>query len=170
MLPDQAFRPIYNVRAYSIDYIINHLNDVGAFGLPYPGANELEAVETSVTTLVYLPSHYVPFMLNPSGYSLRQLWEILYPAVVDADDLDACAALLKWMRVVTMSVVQNNLPGPTGAAVELHVPLADENLIAHFFYDYSALYFRDYTIRKNLWSGPLLKWQLPLRITPTKPT
>jgi hypothetical protein len=56
---------------------------------------------------------------------------MLYPAVVDADDLDACGALIKWMRVVSVSVVQNNLPGPTGAMVDLQVPLVDENLIAH---------------------------------------
>jgi hypothetical protein len=70
-------------------------------------------------------------MLNPSGYNVRQMWETLYPAMADAEDLEHCDALIKWMRVVTSSVLQNNLPGPTAATVELNVPLADELLIAH---------------------------------------
>jgi hypothetical protein len=131
ILPEQAFRPIYNVRARTTDYIINHLNDLGAYGLPYPDANDQDTIETSVRAMIYLPARYVPLVLNPSGYNLRQLWETLYPAMVDADDLEACSPLIKWMRVVSTSMIQNNLPGPTSATVELQVPLADEDLIIH---------------------------------------
>jgi hypothetical protein len=81
--------------------------------------------------MVNLLVHYVLLLLSPSGYSLWQVWEILYPAIVNANNLEPYNALLKWLRAVSMSVINNNLPGPTGAVVELQAPLADENLIRH---------------------------------------
>jgi hypothetical protein len=71
ILPAEACWPIYNVRAYSTEYVLNHLNDFGPFGLPYPGVNEAESAETTVRSMIYLPARYVPHMLNPSGYNLR---------------------------------------------------------------------------------------------------
>jgi hypothetical protein len=83
---------------------------------------------------MYLPPKYVPFMLNPAGYTLRQMWDNLYPAIIENQDEVPCGALLKWMRVVTMgSPLPGNVVdfGPSTAVLTLQVPLADQDLLAH---------------------------------------
>jgi hypothetical protein len=83
---------------------------------------------------MYLPPKYVHLMLNPSGYTLQKMWEILYPAIVANNDEAQCVALLKWMRVVTMgSPLSGNVVdfGPTAAVFTLQVPLAEQDLLAH---------------------------------------
>jgi hypothetical protein len=122
ILPENTFWTVHNIRARSIDYIMTHLEDFGAYGLPYPTANEPEANPVTTKTIMYLPAKYVPLILNSTGYTLRQLWEILYPAIVDANDLGPCDTLLKWMRVASMSVTQNQIQGPTALAQDLQVP------------------------------------------------
>jgi hypothetical protein len=131
ILPATAFRTVHNVRASNTDYIVAHLEDCGAFGLPQLQANDPESNLVTTRNLMYLLAKYVPLLLNATGYTIRQLWEILYPAIVDANVLVAVDTLLKWMRVVTTSINQNQVPGPTTAVQELQVPLADENLISH---------------------------------------
>ncbi len=60
------------------------------------------------------------------------MWEILYPAIVDADDLVHCATLIKWLRVASTSTrLANNGTGPSAVLLELQAPLVDQALIAH---------------------------------------
>jgi hypothetical protein len=96
-IPDTAFCVIANVRSHSTDYIVTHLDQLGAYGLPAPALNAADASAVSTRTIMYLPAKYASLMLNTSGYTIRQAWEILYPAVVNANELVICAPLLKWL-------------------------------------------------------------------------
>jgi len=61
------------VRAKSTDYIVTHLDEVADAGLP-PIPNEQEdATVVSTRRITYLPARYVPFLLDPAGYTLRQV-------------------------------------------------------------------------------------------------
>jgi hypothetical protein len=133
-LPANAFRTVNNVRAKTCEYIISHLDEIEQAGLEPVLADEPTSNRISTRQIMYLPPRYVQLMLNPSGYSLRQMWDILYPAILANQDEIPCGALLKWMRAVTMGTpVQGNIVefGPTTAALNLSVPLADQDLLAH---------------------------------------
>jgi hypothetical protein len=73
-------------------------------------------------------------MLDPLGYTLRQAWEVLYQAIVDANDLANCQTLINWLRVaVTGTTIARNVQdwGPTALVLDLTAPLADAVLIQH---------------------------------------
>ncbi len=134
MLPDNCFRAAPILRAKTADYIVTHLEELEAHGLPAALVDDLEAPQVRTRAMMYLPAKYAALLLNPTGYSLRQVWEILYTAIVDNNDLAACGALIKWLRCATMgsTVVNNaNAVGPSSLAIELEVPLADADLINH---------------------------------------
>jgi hypothetical protein len=133
-LPANVFRTVNNVRAKTCEYIINHLDELERAGLEPVLAEEPTANRISTRQIMYLPPRYVQLMLNPSGYTLRQMWDTLYPAIIENQDEIPCGTLLKWMRVVTMgSPMPGNVVdfGPTTAALPLQVPLADQDLLAH---------------------------------------
>ena len=121
-----------NIRSKSSDYIVTHLDLIGNKGLPAVLAYEPDAELVSTRRVMYLPARYVPLFLNPAGYTLRQSWDLLYPAIVTNNDLVVCSSLLKWLRVITMGTIVPNNPndiGPTTAVVDLVPPLADQDLI-----------------------------------------
>jgi len=75
-------------------------------------------------------------MLDPAGYTLGQTWNILYQAIVDADDLQTCQALVNWLRVASTSTMTQvpglrNVVGPSTLNVTLNAPIADGVLINH---------------------------------------
>ena len=132
--PNTSFSTVLNVRAKTSDYILNNLATIGNKGFRAILLDEPEAEMVSTRKIMYLPARYVPLFLNPSGYTLRQAWELLLPALVTHNDLAACASLIKWLRVVSMgTVVQNNanVIGPSTATIDLQSPLADQQLISH---------------------------------------
>jgi hypothetical protein len=135
-LPDTLFRTIANVPSHSTDYIVTNLDLIGVYGLPAPAPNAPDATAVTTRVAMYLPAKYVPLLLSPSGYTIHQAWEILYPAIVNANDLINCAVLLKWLRAITTGTIVpngnngNNL-GPTSAIMNLTVPLIDEDLVQH---------------------------------------
>jgi len=134
-LPLDAFCVTNNVRAKTADYVVTHLNEVTDAGLPPIAINQEDATVFSTRRIMYLPPRYVPLLLSPSGYSLRETWEILYPALVNVSDLVHCTPLLKWLRAVTMgtTVVVNNVPtlSPTALCIPLNIPIADQYLVNH---------------------------------------
>jgi hypothetical protein len=93
--PNTSFNPVMNMRSKTSDYIVTHLDAIGDKGLPPATAKEPEAELVSTRRVIYLPARYVPLFLNPAGYTLRQTWELLYPALVTNNDLARCGALLK---------------------------------------------------------------------------
>jgi hypothetical protein len=132
--PSTAFRTIMNTRAKTSDYIATHLDEIGAQGLPANQANELDTTPVNTRQFMYLPARYVPLLLDPAGYTLRRTWEILYPAIIDATDLQACQPLVNWLHVATTGtpVAGNaNDIGPSRVAIDLVAPLADSSPLLH---------------------------------------
>jgi hypothetical protein len=132
-LPALAFCIVPRVVAQSTDYIVTHLDLLGATGLPPAGANDEGVTNITTRYCTYLPARYAALLLNPSGYTLKQPWEILYPAILDANDLMACDPVLKWLRIVSMGSppLLNQVPSLTSAVVTLTAPVADQALLNH---------------------------------------
>ncbi len=133
-LPDTLFRAINNTRVKTSDYMVTHLDELTAYGFPAcQDANNADSTLVTTRQAMYLPPRYVPLLLNASGYTIRQVWDVLYPALVNVNDLENCAALLKWLRVASTSTLpQPGTPGPSTIIMEeLVVPLADDALITH---------------------------------------
>jgi hypothetical protein len=70
-----------NVRARTSDYIVMNLDEIGDHGLLPLDVDEPNSNIISTRKMMYLPLRYASLFLNPSGYTLRQSWEILYPAL-----------------------------------------------------------------------------------------
>jgi hypothetical protein len=70
-LPDNAFRVVAHVRAKSYDYIVQHLEDLGAYGLDPVIAAEPDSTFINTRAMMHLPPHYASLLLNPSGYTLQ---------------------------------------------------------------------------------------------------
>jgi hypothetical protein len=131
ILPDTSFRLVANVRSKTADFIVTNLDQCGAYGFPPALIDDQDTTVVSSRHMMYLPARYASLFLSPLGYSLRKVWEGLYPAIVNVNDLQPCHALINWLRVVSMGTQSRNMAGPTTAIVELQAPLADENLINH---------------------------------------
>jgi hypothetical protein len=132
--PGTAFHAIMNSRCKTSDYIVTHLDEIGARGLPPSQANDPESTLVSTRQFMYLPAKYVPLMLSPSGYTLRQAWDLLYPVLVDTNALADCQPLVTWLRASTTgTTVPNNANkvGPSRLTVDLQPPLADTALLLH---------------------------------------
>jgi hypothetical protein len=130
--PANAFEPV-NTRVRTQDYMLQHLEDLTdanpLFLHEPPGAANTE--ELMVRHVSYLPAVYVPLLLSAGGYTVRQVWERLYPALQQRQDLEACAPLLRWLQVA--STVAGPLYAQGGNESSLALPLvappADEILL-----------------------------------------
>ncbi len=100
-LPDNAFRAFINVRVKTTDYMVTHLDELTDMGFPVVQGNDPESEVISTRQMMYLPARYVPLLLDSAGYSIRDVWEILYPALVNDGNLASCATLVKWLRVAS---------------------------------------------------------------------
>jgi hypothetical protein len=98
--PNDAFQVVGNVRAKTSDYIVTNLNLLGNKGLPHLVADDHEVTLVATRRLIYLPYRHVPFFMSPAGYTLRETWEQLYPVLVANNDLQNCAPLINWLRVI----------------------------------------------------------------------
>jgi len=132
-LPALAFRVAPRAAAQSMDSIVTHLDLLGTTSSPPAGANDEGVTNVTMHYCTYLPARYAAFMLNPYGYTLKQTWDILFPAIVDANDLMACDPILKWLHIVYMGSppLVNQVPSPTSAIVTLTAPVADQALLNH---------------------------------------
>jgi hypothetical protein len=133
-LPATAFQSVANIRAKTSDYIITNLDRLGDKGLPHIAVDDAEATFITKRQIMYLPYRYAALLLKPAGYNLREIWEILYPALVTEDDLQNCAPLLKWLRVISLGTLvprQANRIRTTSAVLTVSVPIANEDLIQH---------------------------------------
>ncbi len=65
---------------------------------------------------------------------MKRAWEILYPALAEADQLLDCQPLINWLRAAsTGTAAPGNAQdvGPSKLVIELTAPLADASLIQH---------------------------------------
>jgi len=72
-LHNNAFSAVNNVRAKTCEYIVDHLDEIEEVGLEPVLADKLESTRISTHQIMYLQAKYVSLMLNPAGYSLRQM-------------------------------------------------------------------------------------------------
>jgi hypothetical protein len=133
VFPEDAFESV-TVRVKTVNYMLQHqedLVDMVMFPPVMPQEEDAEIVTTR--KCMYLPAIYVPLLLNSRGYTIKQLWDILYPAIAQQQELEICKALVKWLQVVSTGTALGNLQhmGDPLAAVTIIAPPADETLLEH---------------------------------------
>jgi hypothetical protein len=131
---DTAFEEI-NVNAYTVPYMLEHLGELTQDSPLFPPVQPNEDNTQAITTrrFIYLPTAYVPLFLNAGGYTLRQVWERLHPAIVHRQEEVICQPLLKWLQAASMGTALNNpqAMGDPSVALPLVAPPADEALLTH---------------------------------------
>jgi len=100
---------------------------------PPVGANNAELEEITTRNVTYLPAAYVPLFLSAGGYTPKQVWERLHPAIIQRQELETCAPLLRWLQVAsTGRALEDPLAmGDPIIAHALYAPPADEALLSH---------------------------------------
>jgi len=100
---------------------------------PPIGANHADAEEVTTRHVMYLPAAYVPLFLSAGGYTPRQVWERLQPALEQRQELQTCAPLLKWLQVASTgrALADPLAMGDPVIAHALYAPPADEVLLTH---------------------------------------
>jgi hypothetical protein len=132
MFLDDAFDEI-TIRTRTIDYMVQHqeeLTDAPFFPMATPQDDQSEEITTR--KLMFLPAVYVPLLINSRGYTAKEVWASLYPAILQRQELNTCAPLLKWLQVASTGAVR--LPALIGdpvTSIRLISPPADEVLLAH---------------------------------------
>jgi hypothetical protein len=75
---------------------------------------------------------YVPLLLSSGGYTLKEVWEHLYPAIIQRQELDIRERLLQWLQAAsTGTALRPNEMGNPDLAIALCSPPADEKLLTH---------------------------------------
>jgi hypothetical protein len=131
--PTNAFD---EVEAYvrPLAYMLEHqdeLDDAPCFPPAYDDDEDSEEVTTR--NCMFLPAVYVPLLLRPSGYSAKEVWRLLYPAIEMRNDTEICTPLLQWLQVASTSTVGTTpaLLGDPSNAITLTTPATDEVLMTH---------------------------------------
>jgi hypothetical protein len=115
---EEAFN-IVEVRVKSVNYMLQHLEELQelpVFPPVFPDDDEAE---------------YTPLLLSASGYTPKQTWEILHPAMVQRQELEICVPLLRWLQAASVGTALVN-PLEMGAqsfSIQVHAPSADEQLL-----------------------------------------
>jgi hypothetical protein len=99
----------------------------------YAHTGEEDAKEITTRNLMFLSAIYAPLLLNSHGYSLRQVWDILNPAIVQRNEQVVCAPLLNWLRVASTGIPSPNPLEMNDPSItkQITAPPADELLLAH---------------------------------------
>jgi hypothetical protein len=131
--PRNAFEEV-QLWCKTVENMLNNLNILDLQPVFPPSLPDLDDPDTShivTRRMIYLPAVYVPLLLNSSGYTLRQVWDILYPAILQRQETVICAPLIRWLQAAsTGSVVNNPLTvGPPLVHVPMQAPPADEQLL-----------------------------------------
>jgi len=98
-----------------------------------PDPKDPDTIHIVTHRMMYLPTVYVPLLLNSSGYTLRQVWDILYPAILQHQEMIICAPLIRWLQAASTGSVANNplVVGPPLINIPKQAPPADEQLLRH---------------------------------------
>lgn len=107
---------------------LQNLADAQLF--PKQNANAANSIARRTRRLMYLPSKYVPLLLNNKGYTPKQAYEILLQAFTDDNVLHDVDPILAWLRI-SLHATNNNNTGPPATSVTLTAPFLDEDLILH---------------------------------------
>ena len=137
VFPNTAFNVIEHIRARTTEFILQNLEAVnGTEGFPPVPQNDPQVTDIATRYIMYLPARYVSLMLDSSGYTIQEAWNILYTALLQNNDLENCTALVNWLRASSSNVQLLNpqgqpMLGPPITAVSIIAPAADRDLISH---------------------------------------
>jgi len=110
--------------------MLQHLNDLTTAMPLFPpvAEDEADAIEVTVRKVSYLPTVYVPLFLSAGGYTIKQAWDRLFPALHQRQDLEACAPLLHWLQVASTGSALPDIVtmGDPLVSFPLYTPPADE--------------------------------------------
>lgn len=81
-------------------------------------------------TLMYLPSKYAPLLLSSRGYTPKEAWTLLVPALQADGLLGFADPILFWLRA-SLHATQQNHRGPPATTVQLVNPFMDQDLHSH---------------------------------------
>lgn len=131
---ENSFETI-EVQAYTVEHILAHLEELNHITPIYPPVLPDDAGTMNVRTrrCMYLPAAYVPLLLRSGGYTVKQVWEVLYPAIALRQELVICQPLLRWLQAASMGTTVLNLQvlGDPAVALPLCAPPADDVLLGH---------------------------------------
>jgi len=126
---------IITTHTRSQDYMLQNLEALTTQSPLFPpiGANNADTEEITTRNVIYLPAAYVPLFLSAGGYTPKQVWERLHPALVQRQELEICAPLLKWLQVASTgrALADPLAMGDPIIAHALYAPPADEVLLSH---------------------------------------
>jgi len=129
--PNEAFSP-KTLRVKTLDYIVQHLDELNDLPLfPPVLPDEADTEEITTRNCMFLPSAYTPLLLSARGYTPKQAWELLHPALTHRQELDICRPLLRWLQAASVGTATVN-PLEMGApqvAIVVSAPPADESLL-----------------------------------------
>jgi len=126
--PEAAFRLVPNIRVRTLDYIQDHWDEVTALGMPFLPADEPDTTVISTRNMMYVPARYAQHLLRSSGYTPREVWDILLPSIIAENDVHRCTPLLNWLMVASTRTIQ---AGPPACTINLTAPIADQDLLTH---------------------------------------
>lgn len=97
---------------------------------PKQNANAANTVAKRTRRLMYLPSKYVPLLLDNKGYHPKQAFNLLTQAFLDDNVFDTMEPIVTWLRI-SLHATNNNNTGPPATSITLTAPFLDEDLILH---------------------------------------
>jgi hypothetical protein len=132
--PKDAF-DIVTTHTKQIEYMLGNqeeLTDLPVF--PPVEFQEPNVEELTTQKLMFLLLVWAPLLLRARGYTVKEVWDMLYPAILQRQELDICAPLLRWLQA---SSTGTTLPDPLAVgdpitAIRIIAPPADELLLSHY--------------------------------------
>lgn len=110
--PSNAFVPAANVLAFTEEHIQANLQGLNVLDIfPAPAAVNNHTTLVTAHYLMYVPSCYIHLFLDSSGYTVKQIWQVLLPLLNQHRDMAHCQALLKWLRVASHGNPAHNAQG-----------------------------------------------------------
>jgi len=97
---------------------------------PYTAPNTANTEELRTRYLMYLPAKYAALLLSSRGYTAKQAWDILQPAIEANNEAGPMQPILNWLRI-TLHASHINNQGPPTTAFAITAPCPDEDLILH---------------------------------------
>jgi hypothetical protein len=96
MFEDDSFEVIHHWTRKAT-HILQHLGELQAnlvFPPSLPDPNDDEIEEVTTRRFMFLPNVYVLLCLDSNRYTSKQMWDILYPAILQQQELNVCAPII----------------------------------------------------------------------------